>query len=51
MTEKGGNGEHPPSPQRNERLPPEILDVIKPAFQVGALSGMFNVHFRIHFPL
>ncbi|KAG0648811.1 hypothetical protein D0Z07_5051 [Hyphodiscus hymeniophilus] len=35
------NGESvpPPSPQRNERLPPEILDIIKPALQVGSLSG------------
>lgn len=53
MTEKGGNGERPSNPQRNERLPPEILDIIKPALQVGCLSGMFKLppFFASHFQL
>ena len=44
MTEKGGNGNGEPLPnrQRTERLPPEILEIMKPALQVGGLSGMFG---------
>lgn len=42
MTGKGGNGELPLAPQRKERLPSEILDIIKPALQVGGLSGMLK---------
>lgn len=41
MIRKGGNGEDAP-PRSQERLPPEILDIIKPALQVGGLSGMLH---------
>jgi hypothetical protein len=45
ITEKGGNGEPHSKPQRDERLPPEILEILKPALQVGSLSGMFGAYF------
>jgi hypothetical protein len=45
MTRDGGKGEnYPPEREKGEKLlPPEIFDIIKPALQVGGLSGMFNV--------
>lgn len=36
-TKSGANGE---APRRQNDLPPEILDIIVPALQVGGLSGM-----------
>ena len=46
MTGKGVDGEQPPlTSQRKERLPSEILDIIKPALQVGGLSGMFSAFY------
>jgi hypothetical protein len=36
--ESGANGE---SPQRRNDLPPEIIEIIWPALQVGGLSGTF----------
>lgn len=40
MTGKGENGKTE-RPERQNRLPPEILEIIQPALQVGGLSGMF----------
>jgi hypothetical protein len=40
--EGAGTGDLPRQQKRELRLPPEILDIIKPALQVGGLSGMFN---------
>jgi hypothetical protein len=44
MAGKVAHQENPSNSQRDERLPPEILEIIKPALQVGALSGMSNAH-------
>ena len=45
MTRDGGKGEHYPLKQEkgDKLLPAEILDIIKPALQVGGLSGMFDL--------
>lgn len=39
MTGDGANGEKDPRRSQNG-LPPEILDIVWPALQVGGLSGM-----------
>jgi hypothetical protein len=45
MTGNGRKGEHyPPDREKGEKLlPHEIFDLIKPALQVGGLSGTFNI--------
>jgi hypothetical protein len=35
----GANGENP---RPKNDLPPEILEIVWPAFQIGGLSGMLN---------
>lgn len=44
MARDGGKGEHYPPEEENggKLLPTEILDIMKPALQVGGLSGMFD---------
>jgi hypothetical protein len=40
MIGKGESGKTE-RPEGQDRLPPEILEIIQPALQVGGLSGMF----------
>lgn len=40
MSQPSRTGESGEAPRRRNDLPPEVLDIIAPALQVGGISGM-----------